>query len=188
MSTNSSAIQESKLTTNSKEPVFKDYALYRKDRGTGRGGGLIMLIHHSIPYTIKNLPPTSTTGSQAITIGANGTDINIINIYIPPQSVCPSGFSASILQYLTIPNVVLLEDVNAHDALRYSSLEDFCRESLASKIENSGCGTLNLDTPTRRRAVESYPLSHLWEKFTKSRKYLVQYFSVKFMGKTQDEP
>ncbi|ESN94340.1 hypothetical protein HELRODRAFT_69055 [Helobdella robusta] len=108
-----------------------------------------MLIHHSISYTIKNLPPTSTTESQAITIGANGTDINIINIYIPPQSVCPFGFSASISQYLAIPNVVLLGDVNAHDALWYSSLEDSRGESLVNEIENSGCGTLNLDIPTR---------------------------------------
>ncbi|ESO12175.1 hypothetical protein HELRODRAFT_63068, partial [Helobdella robusta] len=46
-------------------------------------------------------------------------------------------------------NVVLLGDVNTHDPLWYSSLEDTRGEALASEIENSGCGTVNLDTPTR---------------------------------------
>ncbi|ESN97831.1 hypothetical protein HELRODRAFT_177467 [Helobdella robusta] len=81
-------------------------------------------------------------GSQAIIIKAGGTDINIVNIYILPQSVCPTGFSVSISQFLSIPNVVLLGNVNAHDPLWYSSI-------LASEIKNFCCGTLNLDTPTR---------------------------------------
>ncbi|ESO07572.1 hypothetical protein HELRODRAFT_170118 [Helobdella robusta] len=142
------ALQESKLTKGSKNPVFREYAIYRKDRGIGRGGGLILLIHNSIPYSIKSLPDVPTIESQAITINASDTDINIINIYIPPQSTCPTGFTASISKFLLIPNVVLLGDVNAHDPLWYSSLEDTRGEALASEIENSGCSTLNLDTPT----------------------------------------
>ncbi|ESO00247.1 hypothetical protein HELRODRAFT_176105 [Helobdella robusta] len=118
---------ESKLIKGSKNPVFKEYAIYRKDRGIGRGGGLILLIHNSIPYSIKSLPDVSTIESQAIKINASDTDINIINIYIAPQSTCPAG------------------DINAHDPLWNSSLEDTRGETLASEIENSGCGT----TPTR---------------------------------------
>ncbi|ESN99424.1 hypothetical protein HELRODRAFT_162972 [Helobdella robusta] len=46
-----------------KNPVFKKYAIYRKDRGIGRGGGLILLIHNSIPYSIKSLPDVPTIES-----------------------------------------------------------------------------------------------------------------------------
>ncbi|ESN91258.1 hypothetical protein HELRODRAFT_182117 [Helobdella robusta] len=34
------ALQETKLTSRSKEPEFDGYSLYRKDRGLGQGGGL----------------------------------------------------------------------------------------------------------------------------------------------------
>ncbi|ESO12174.1 hypothetical protein HELRODRAFT_158637 [Helobdella robusta] len=86
--------QESKLTKGSKNPVFKEYAIYRKNRRIGRGGGLILLIHNSITYSIESLPDVPTIESQAITFNASDTDINIINIYIPPQSTCPTGFTA----------------------------------------------------------------------------------------------
>ncbi|ESN91051.1 hypothetical protein HELRODRAFT_182281 [Helobdella robusta] len=143
------APHESKLSKSSKMPIFRVHAIYRKDRGNSRRGGLITLIHNSIPFSIMSLPDTPTIESQDIKINAGGTDINIVDIYIPPQSVCTTGFSASILQFLSISNVVLLGNVNAHNSLRYSSLEDTRGEALASEIENSGCDTLNLDTPTR---------------------------------------
>ncbi|ESO06033.1 hypothetical protein HELRODRAFT_160148 [Helobdella robusta] len=97
-------------------------------------------------------PPTnrcnfpSQPGCQS---GVNGEDINIVNIYIPPQSVSPSGFAASISTFLDIPNVAVLGDMNAHVPLWYSGLEDSRGEALAWEIENSECGTLNTDTPTR---------------------------------------
>ncbi|ESN95440.1 hypothetical protein HELRODRAFT_179517 [Helobdella robusta] len=51
-------LQESKLSKVSKMPVLIDYAIYRKDRGNGRRGGLTTLIHNSIPFSIMSLPDT----------------------------------------------------------------------------------------------------------------------------------
>ncbi|ESO12162.1 hypothetical protein HELRODRAFT_158626 [Helobdella robusta] len=70
--------------------------------------------------------------------------------------ICSSGFTASISTFLDIPNVVVLGDMNAHDTLWYSGLEDLRGEALAWEIENSECGTLNTDNPThlRRNPVE----------------------------------
>ncbi|ESO02814.1 hypothetical protein HELRODRAFT_174237 [Helobdella robusta] len=143
------ALQETKLSTRSAVPVFKNYAIYRKDRKSGRGGGLMMLIHHKIPYTIKQLPDTDTTESQGITIMADGTEINIVNVYIPPQFAFPPHFCASIVDLLEFPNIILLGDLNAHDGLWYSGISDARGETLAAEIDDSDCCTLNLDSPTR---------------------------------------
>ncbi|ESN91431.1 hypothetical protein HELRODRAFT_165465 [Helobdella robusta] len=143
------ALPETKLSTRSAVPVFKNYAIYRKDRKSGRGGGLMMLIHHKIPYTIKQLPDTVTMESQGITIMADDTEINIVNVYIPPQSACPPHFCASIADLLEFPNIILLGDLNAHDGLWYSGNSDARGETLAAEIDDSDCCTLNLDCPTR---------------------------------------
>ncbi|ESO06025.1 hypothetical protein HELRODRAFT_160138 [Helobdella robusta] len=110
-------IQESKYSKSLKDPVFRD-------RGNGQRDGLLILIHYNISYTIKLLLDQAKKENQAITVRANDTCINIVNIYIPPESVCPSNFTALILQFLTILNLALLGDVNAHDKLWHSSLEN----------------------------------------------------------------
>ena len=42
-------IQESKLTSKSKNPCIRNYTTVRKDRPHGHGGGLLVFIHESIP-------------------------------------------------------------------------------------------------------------------------------------------
>ncbi|ESN91365.1 hypothetical protein HELRODRAFT_153459, partial [Helobdella robusta] len=75
--------------------------------------------------------------------------LTIINTYIPPQSVCPSHFTASISDLLSNPNTILMGDLNAHDSLWHSSIQDARGEALAVEIDDSDCGSLNLDSPTR---------------------------------------
>ncbi|ESO12313.1 hypothetical protein HELRODRAFT_158805 [Helobdella robusta] len=75
------------------DPIFNEYVLYRKDRMGGRSGGLLMLIHHSIPFVIMQLPEIDT----------------------------PVHHCASIADYLDIPNLILLGDLNAHDEPWHSS-------------------------------------------------------------------
>ena len=56
-------IQETKLNASSKSPSFPNYAIVRRDRPVGGGGGLITLVHHSIPFVEKPSPlndPTET--------------------------------------------------------------------------------------------------------------------------------
>jgi hypothetical protein len=43
-------LQETKLTPRSKQPSFSDFTFVRKYRQTGGGGGLAILVNHSIPF------------------------------------------------------------------------------------------------------------------------------------------
>ena len=50
-------IQESKLSSKSKNPYIRNYTTVRKDRPYGHGGGLILFIHESIPFTKQASSP-----------------------------------------------------------------------------------------------------------------------------------
>ncbi|ESN92868.1 hypothetical protein HELRODRAFT_165002 [Helobdella robusta] len=84
-------IAETKLNSRSKEPEFDGYSIYRKDRGLGQGGGLVMLIHNNIPYSIKQLPDSNPIESQAIILNINylGSVVAVVPVYaaitLPPQ-------------------------------------------------------------------------------------------------------
>ena len=97
-------LQETKLGPNSNLRDFPNYSIIRRDRPSTvgpNGGGLITLVHHSITYTPL---PTDHLFSQdaatehlAITATINGHSINICNIYIPPTTSCPPGFSPALV-------------------------------------------------------------------------------------------
>ena len=53
------AIQESKLTAQSRSPNIQNYTLVRQDRRLGPGGGLLFFIHNSVSFTRKPLSTTS---------------------------------------------------------------------------------------------------------------------------------
>ena len=44
-------ILESKLTPKSKNPCIQNYTTVRKDRSHGMGGGLLIFIHRSVPFS-----------------------------------------------------------------------------------------------------------------------------------------
>ena len=50
-------IQESKLSSKSKNPCIRNYTTVRKDRPHGHGGGLLILIHESISFFKPALSP-----------------------------------------------------------------------------------------------------------------------------------
>jgi hypothetical protein len=79
-------IQESKLSAHSKDPVFPGYALIRKNRPASGGRGLVMLVHHPVPYVPIN---TSTLTNQdlslallGIRIQLAGSDLDIYNLSV----------------------------------------------------------------------------------------------------------
>ena len=153
-------IQETKLTDTSSLPPFPNYAVLRKDRSQGRGGGLITLIHHSITYkeVYPNFFPGDTTiESQAYSIEVNGAELLICNIYIPPASSCPGGYTPdfnSIFNYSG--DILIMGDFNAHDHSWYSSTLDERAAARGADIVNTLDGTalvvINEDTPTRMPA------------------------------------
>ena len=152
-------IQETKLNANSKLLPFPNYATVRRDRpGPLGGGGLIILIHHSIQYTHIDtsslFPLDTTTEHLAITAIINHTPLRIFNIYIPPSSSCPPNFSPSLEDLLTPQDdTIILGDLNAHSPAWYSQTADARAAARGEEILNAlipaDLVILNTDTPTR---------------------------------------
>ena len=149
------ALQETKLSPNSRIPNFPNFTLLRKDRNC-HGGGLALFIHHSINFAHVNLTPLSeaTTEQQAVDLIFDNGTIRLTNVYIPPINSCPPGHSASIA-HLLLPDAdsIIVGDFNAHDPLWHSSLSDARGANIASEIEAAEYGTLNDESPTRSPTV-----------------------------------
>ena len=140
------ALQETKLTSKSKDPNTADFTLVRKDRNRDKGGGLAFLIHKTIQFkALPNSPCDTYMESQAISVG----ETNIVNIYIPPNSSCSNGYNPTLNDFLHMKDTLILGDFNAHDPLWFSPLSDDRGRLLADEIGNSDFGVINEDSPTR---------------------------------------
>ena len=82
-------------------------------------------------------------------LGIKINNLDILNVYIPPNSSCDANYKASIAPLLRSTDTLILGDLNAHDALWHSSLSDDRGRDIADEIGNSDFGTLNDDNPTR---------------------------------------
>ncbi|KAA0184157.1 hypothetical protein HAZT_HAZT008960 [Hyalella azteca] len=92
---------------------------------------------------------------QAISISINGAQLHLYNIYIPPPTSCPPGFSPSLTPLLELDthNTIIMGDFKAHNPAWYSTTQDD-REAargtaLINQIDSSQYILLNQDTPTR---------------------------------------
>ena len=81
------AIQESKLTAQSRSPNIQNYTLVRQDRRQGPGGGLLFFIHNTVSFTRKPMSTTSKNDPHleelTISIVMDNTELLITNVYIP---------------------------------------------------------------------------------------------------------
>jgi len=71
-------------------------------------------------------------------------------MYIPPTSSCDQGYMPSLQNYLPPTDALVLGDINAHDVLWYSSLQDARGSNIADEISESNYGVLNDNTYTRK--------------------------------------
>ena len=150
------AIQETKLTNKSKQPKTKNYTFLRKDRGKDKGGGLAFLVHESIDFNQEPTPPSLDTDphleSLTITIPGTESNLQIRNIYIPPNSSCQQQYTAPLDKIFDNLNEtsLIIGDINAHHSLWYSKgNQDFRGRHLADLIIEKPFGILNEDNPTR---------------------------------------
>ena len=141
------ALQETKFTNKSKIPDIPDYALVRSDRGKdNKGGGLAFLVHTTVLFEpLLNFPKDKHIEALGIKVSGN----SLINIYIPPVSSCSAGYVPDITPYLPTSDGYLYGDINAHDPLWHSSIQDARGTLLSQVIGDSDLGVLNTDTPTR---------------------------------------
>ncbi len=147
------AIQESKLTSRSRDPSIQNFATVRKDRSQGQGGGLLFFVHKSIIFSRKPSSPQTLADLhlEELTISAKlgNTELIISNIYIPPTSSCTGGYQPSLAHLMTTKDTLVLGDFNAHHTSWHSSSTDTRGRKLADTISTSDFGILNWDTPTR---------------------------------------
>jgi hypothetical protein len=151
-------IQETKLSARSKQPNFPDYAFVRCDHTVSGGGGLAILIHHSIPYinldvtTLTNQNPTLEVLAVCIEIG--GSKLDILNVYAPPILSCLVSHRPNFNSLLNFPfnNSLFLGNFNAYHTFCFSPWDpsDPRGDLLATAIKNSNHCTLNLDSQTRQ--------------------------------------
>ena len=146
-------IQESKLTSKSKNPCIRNYTTVRKDRPHGHGGGLLVFIHESITFSKQPSSPETLSDPhlEELTIKADigKTKLIISNIYIPPASSCSNGYQSPIEHLLTTPDTLILGDFNAHHPSWYSRSTDTRGKRMDDSINGSNYGILNWDSPTR---------------------------------------
>ena len=153
-------LQESKLSEVSTFTDFPNYQTLRRDRpGDRGGGGLISLIHHSISFTHLPtdhlFPGDHIIEHQGFTITENQASLNVYNIYIPPQSCCPSGYRPNLERLFDTrdDDTLIVGDFNAHHNMWYSRTEDDQAAArgaaFAEALDASNLVVLNLDLPTR---------------------------------------
>ena len=149
-------LQESKLSPLSKDPDFGDFTVVRKDRPRGRGGGVVILVHHSIGFS--HLDVSDITANDAhleihgIKAIINNSTIDVYNCYVPPASSCAPGYcfdASPILDLASNSDALVLGDFNAHHDACFSSLLDARGIALSDAIDHSSLVSINLDSPTR---------------------------------------
>jgi hypothetical protein len=157
------AIQETFLSSTSAPPSFPEFALVRKDRPEGRGGGLIFLIHHSLPFTLVDTSfiQDAHTECQAIKVSINGSDLIIFNVYLPPVSSCPQTYCPNLSSVFSRfdDDVLVCGDLNAHHAAWDSSLSDPRGVAISNAVDISPLVTLNVPSSPTRFPKSGAPLS-----------------------------
>ena len=118
-------IQQSKLSSKSKNPCIRNYTTVRKDRPHSHGGGLLVFIHESITFSKQSSPPEALSDPhlEELTIKADlgNTKLIISNIYIPPASSCSNGYQSSIEHLLTTPDPLILGVVSLTRSIRHGT-------------------------------------------------------------------
>ena len=121
-------IQDSQLSSKSKNPCIRNHTKVRKDRPHGHGGGLLIFIHRSITFSKQPSSPEALFDPHleelTINVDMGNTKLIISNIHIPPESSCSNGYQSSIEHLLTTPDTFILGDFNAHHPSRYSRSTD----------------------------------------------------------------
>jgi len=112
-------LQESKLTQNSKTPVFSPLRVDRP--GCGGGGALLISVSKDIPFThatadtLSYLPVDATQEVQFIRLRLVGKEISLVDVYVLPTSSCPAGHRINLSRLNTHEGTLVAGDFNAHD-------------------------------------------------------------------------
>jgi hypothetical protein len=150
---------------NAKSPTFAGYALLRKDRPVGNGGGLAILVHDSVAFTSIDTSQflLHDLSTELLTISADvgGVQLDIFNVYLPPASAT-ANFTPNFDELFNLPNndALFIGNFNAHHPEWCASLDDTRGKSLVSAMDSTDLCILNSLSPTRLpRAANQAPSS-----------------------------
>ena len=105
-------IQESTLSSQSKNPCIRNYTTVRKDRPHDHRGGLLAFIHESITFSKQSSSPKAISDPhlEELTTEADigNTKLIISNIDIPPAISCSNGYQSSREHLLTTPDTFMI--------------------------------------------------------------------------------
>ena len=146
-------LQETKLRPQAADPSFADFALIRRDRPTGGGGGLAILVHHDVefaPFDVSNLND-GVIEIQAVKLYLRNHPLCFYNIYVPPASSCPPNYSPNFEDIFDSADgdAIFVGDFNAHHSAWHSTSDDVRGEALVDAVDGSDYAFINLDAPTR---------------------------------------
>lgn len=120
-------LQPSKRQNYHKNPnllAHKETTIIRCDRNSSEGGGLAFIIKNTAKYKTTSLPPPPNTDKtieqQCISIYSGKSELNLVNIYIPPASSCPSGYRPSINHILGLDDCIIMGDFNGQLVIIHS--------------------------------------------------------------------
>ena len=159
------ALQETKLHQNSPTLSFPGCTLLRKDRLRNTGGGLAFLIHDSISYSELTIDPRDQfLEVHCVTITIRNSPLNILNLYLPSASSCPSHTLSEdtlVPFFSSDADTLALGDLNAHSEAWFSRTS--CDraaargETVAATIDCSTLIVLNSPVLTHPLSVPSSP-------------------------------
>ena len=114
-------IQESKLSSKSKNPCIRNYTTVRKDGPHGHGRGLLVFSNELITFSKQPSSPETLPDPHleelTIKVDIGNTKLIISKIYIPPASSCSNGYQPSIehlLRHWTPLSLVILTRTIRH--------------------------------------------------------------------------
>ena len=148
-------LQETKLTSKSKDPVTPGYVLVRHDRDKNKGGGLAFLVRNTLSFnTIDSINiPNTDKNTEALSISISGYDKELIlhNLYLPPHSTCDTGYAPPLNNILTNSNhTIIAGDINAHHEHWFSKgNQDDRGRAFADAIDQSNFVVANENLDTR---------------------------------------
>ena len=149
-------LQETKLSSAAKTPSFPNYAVIRRDRPAGGGGGLMTLVHHSLSFVESPSPFSDFTEAIIAVDKLTAGNITVANLYVPPQSSCSPTFSASIAPLLN-SDTIIVGDVNAHNELWSLGNNDARGDNFADQIDAKNFVVLNNADLCTRPSSNSSP-------------------------------
>ena len=140
-------LQEKHLQPHSTSTLPYFHPALRQDCPHGRGGGVAIFLHSSLPHIPLLLQsPLELVATQ---IFLSGHPLTICSLYIPPvlQNLSLNTELANLYSALPRP-LILCADVNANNPLWGSPRSDVRGALLASWISDSDLVLLNTDEPT----------------------------------------